>query len=31
VQEPAQAGPELEKTCVVGIGKIGSHIYIVSR
>jgi hypothetical protein len=31
VQEAAQAGPELEKTRVVRIGKIGRHIYIVSR
>jgi hypothetical protein len=31
VQEAAEAGPELEQTCVVGIGKIAWHIYIVSR
>jgi hypothetical protein len=31
VQEAAEAGPELEETCVVVIGKLGRHIYIVSR
>ena len=30
-QEAAQAGPELEQTCVVLVGKIEGHIYIVSR
>ena len=31
VQESAEAGPELEETCVVVISKLAWHIYIVSR